>query len=344
MNYVTHEPDGDGSVVFNIEISRHSRVNKIAETLAGSAKAPAVAELAERFGTSPQATRQAVASVIGALSQRLERNTLSRGGLAELVKAIGDPHHTFYLDHPELLGSPYMETDGKAILEHILGSKDASRGVAARAARQSGLNAATVEDMLPSIAAMMMGQVSRAASGPIDDILRRIPGLEDMLREMGQRGGAPGFPGGPSGPREGERETWPSGGDTGDWQLPETGRGPSSPPGGGGPIPEQQPLPIPGEFPGRANRAPSRYDDLSDILRRGGFRIPKDAPSLPEPVPGGAGNAGGGTLYNIIRALIGALLGFQSRGLLGWLIRLIVVRWGWRLLQNILGRILLGRR
>jgi hypothetical protein len=52
------------------------------------------------------------------------------------------------------------------------------------------------------------------------------------------------------------------------------------------------------------------------------------------------GNASGGGLWSVVRRVIGSALGFGNRGILGWLVRLIVMRWGWRLLQ----RVLLGRR
>lgn len=322
-------------------------MNAIQERLAGRNDTAAVKALADQFGTDAEATRKAVAHVVEALSQRMERNTLSRGGLADLVRAIGDPHHAAYLETRELIGSPMMEADGRAILGHIVGTKDASRGVAARAARASGLPAGTVEDMLPTIAALTMGEVSRAAAGPIDDILRRIPGLDEMIREMGRRENA----GGRDGETRGRDRDGPGG--TGGWQLPDaqpdfppgrsgenTGGGAGDSLGGGGSIPEQQPLPIPGELPRRGQRAPSRYDDLSDVVRRGGFRLPKDAPDIPDNIPGGSGGAGGGTLYNILRALVGAILGFQSRGIVGWILRFIIMRWGWRILQGVLGRIL----
>lgn len=336
----------------------------IKEALAGSAESPAVRDLAAAFGLDPQAAQRAIGHAIDEFTRRLERNTLSRGGLAELLRAVGDSHHEAYLKNPSLIRSAAMERDGRAILDHVFWSKDYSRGVAARAARASGVPAATIEDMLPSIAALSMGELTRAATGPFDDILRRIPGLDEALREMArqqgertQRGGTGGSSGDfrgdtPSMPRMPERDADPAP------QYRPTGTGRSD-----GSIPEQRPLPIPGENIPSPDRGGSRYDDLSDILRRGGFRIPggdrggssrggRDSggdgdggglrlpEGLPDGFPDGSGGMAGGTLYNIVRAILGALLGFQSRGLLSWIIRLIVVRWGWGFLQRILGRVL----
>lgn len=300
--------------------NRIKPVNTISENLAGSASTPAVRRLAEAAGTNPEQTRAAMAAMIDALSHRLERNTLSRGGLAEVVRAVGDPRRRLYLGDPGAIGSDALKADGNAILEHILGTKDASRAVAARAARASGLSAGTVEAMLPTVAAMMMGEVARAAQGPFDDILRNIPGLDDAIKEM-----------------SGQRGTTPAG------QIEERGQPTPTPRGG---IPEQRPLPLPGDIPTRGG---SRYDDLSDILERGGFKLPRGGGTgLPQNLPGDVpAGGGGGTLNGIIRAVLAALLGFQSRGVVGWLVRLIVLRWGWgfiqRILGQVLGRVLLGR-
>lgn len=319
-------------------------MNVIKNHLAGSSDDPAVVELARAFGTDPNATREALAHVIDEISRRLEQLTLSRGGLSDLVRAVGDTHHEAYLKDPRLVGSTAMEADGKAILGHVFWTKDRSRGVAARAARRSDLPADKIEKMLPSMAALAMGELTRAAAGPFDDILRRIPGLGEALDQMRRQQGRDGGPEG--------RDRMPDVAAPRDTQSrspkdigARTGRTPGA---GGGEIPEQRPLPLPGDDAYTQDRGGSRYDDLSDILRRGGFKLPRgndgggrSREGLPDSDDGGSGGAGGGgALYDIIRAVLGALLGFQSRGLIGWLVRLVVLRWGWGFVQRVLGRIL----
>lgn len=316
---------------------REHPVTSIQDTLAGSASSPAVQQIAAAFGVTPEQAQRAMAVMLDQLSFRLERNTFSRGGLADLVRAVGDPRNAAYVGRPELVGSDAMRTGGNAILDHILGSKDASRGVAARAARQAGLPAATAEAMLPAVAAMMMGEVSRAAQGPFDDILRRIPGLEEALKDIdGRRAG--GGLGRDPGQARGEQD----GGGLG-MPAPQAPRAPAPRTGR---LPEQRPLPLPGDVPMPDDSGGSRYDDLSDILRRGGFNLPRGGGGgggggMPDSIPGDIpGMEGGGPLGTLIRAILGALLGFQSRGVIGWLVRLIVMRWGWGFLQRILGRVL----
>ena len=54
--------------------------------------------------------------------------------------------------------------DGNGILGHIFGSKDVSRQVAARAAQSSGVAPDILAKMLPLVAALAMGSMSRRAS------------------------------------------------------------------------------------------------------------------------------------------------------------------------------------
>ena len=87
------------------------------------------------------------------------------------------------------------------------------------------------------------------------------------------------------------------------------------------------PLPIPGDvIPGINGPANNPYGNLPDVIRRGG------GPAVD-----------GGSLGDVIRNTIGSSLGFQSKGFLGWVIRLIVLRWGWGFVRSILGRVLTGR-
>jgi hypothetical protein len=104
----------------------------------------------------------------------------------------------------------------------------------------------------------------------------------------------------------------------------------------------QQRLPLPGERP-RLQRDSNPYGDLSDVIRRGGTKLPR---SQTPRVPDGGGlelPPGDGNIETVIRDFLGGILGFQNKGVVGWIIRLIIVRWGWGFIQSILRRLLLGR-
>lgn len=299
-----------------------------------SARGGAVNALARTYGVEPAAAEAVLESVVPQLSQRIERNTLSRGGVADLVGALGKASQHDYLANPQSLGSLAVTRDGIGFLDQILWSKDKSRAVAQQAAQASGLSEALIKQMLPAIAAIVMGGLAKGAAGGLGDILSKIPGLPG-----GGQLGDGGFGGQP--PRSTPR-TAPSGGRLGGDGNSGGGGGSWGgsdplPMPGGGDFGGQSPLPLPGDAPPGRGSQPSSgnnnpYDDLSDIIRRGG-----------QSAPGNGGGGGGGSLANMIRTILGAILGFQSRGLLSWIIRYVVVRYGAGILRALVG-ILLGRR
>ena len=79
-------------------------------------------------------------------------------------------------------------------------------------------------------------------------------------------------------------------------------------------------MPIPGDrFPDAGPGAgddqqdqpeDSPYGNLPDIIRRGGVQMPN-----------------GGSLDDMIRSVLGGLLGFKNRGVIGTLIQAFVLRW-----------------
>ncbi|MEZ5842142.1 MAG: DUF937 domain-containing protein [Hyphomicrobiaceae bacterium] len=286
---------------------------------------PVLHALARSSGLDIGEVRSVVAGVLPALAAAVERNTLSRGGLADLVAFLGQGAPDRLLDEPEWIADPArsmrVEDYGVAALDLLLGSKDRSRAIAEKVQRETGVDATAVRGLMPAIAAVAMGGVRRDTASAFGDI-------------FGNRndGGGPG--------------------------------GAAPPPGPGGDIPEQAPLPLPGELPrggyegggyrrsgggfgGDAGEARNPYDDLSDILRRGGFG--GDRPTggsrgggTTVNVPGG-GAASGGVLWSIVREVIGAVLGFRSRGIVGWIIRAVVLRYGWQIAQAVFRRLVLGR-
>jgi len=86
--------------------------------------------------------------------------------------------------------------DGNAILGHLFGSKDVSRAVAGHAAAQTGIDTGLLKKMLPLVASMAMGSLSKQTRQP--SIQSQLAGLA-MKQMMGggqQSGGLAGLIGG----------------------------------------------------------------------------------------------------------------------------------------------------
>jgi len=127
----------------------------------------AVQHLSQNFGLGQDQTVSAVQALLPALAAGLQRNTSQQGGLENLMAALSGGSHQRYLDDPSTLGLEDTVRDGNGILGHLLGSKDVSRQVAARASAQTGIGADVLKKMLPLVASLAMGALSKqsAATG-----------------------------------------------------------------------------------------------------------------------------------------------------------------------------------
>jgi hypothetical protein len=123
-----------------------------------------VRQVASKFGLQESQAKSAIENLLPALSQGLQRNMAAPGGLASLLGALQGGAHTKYLDRPDTLAQDDTIQEGNGILGHLLGSKDVSRRVASDAAAQTGLDASILKQMLPIVATMVMGSMSRQAN------------------------------------------------------------------------------------------------------------------------------------------------------------------------------------
>ena len=117
-------------------------------------------QMANQLGISSGDAQRGIEQLLPALSRGMGRNAGGGGGLDSLVGALAGGNHDRYLD-PDVLGRPDSIADGNAILGHILGSKDASRNVAAQASQQSGLDSSILKQMLPMLATVAMGALAK---------------------------------------------------------------------------------------------------------------------------------------------------------------------------------------
>jgi hypothetical protein len=433
-----------------------------------------IARLAHLHELAPEDAAAVVDAVVPELSTFVERNTLSRGGLADLVAAIGHGHHEDYFNNPALIGDPRAIEDGNAILGHITGSKDRSRGVADRAAQATGVDSAIIGDMLPTIAGLMMGALSKQVKGGLGEVAARAGGgfLPDKPLPQGRAFPQQQQPQRPQAPQGGGSGSWEQRQDDGGVRMNPRGglempdglpQNPSNQGGGNGSPRGNEPLPMPGNrIPQVPGNADNPFGDLAEILRRGlglpggsgpimiplpgggsfpfpiptgdgqsggpgrgprgnerggaqmprgetgggGFPWPQGGSQgggqdtgfpwpqggkmgggnqgggglpmprgdqggtgfpwpqgggqdggmgggqqSPLPMPGGGGRGielpggqvGGGMLWNVIRSILGAALGFRGGGIMSWLFRMVFMRYGWQILRTILGRGMFGR-
>lgn len=118
-----------------------------------------------QFGLSEEQTRAAFETLAPVIASGLRRNTASGDGLTSLVNALGQGDHGRYLDDPDAVGFDNARDEGNAILGHVFGSPDVSRGVAMQAAQNLGIGNEILKKMLPIIATMVLGGLAKSVFG-----------------------------------------------------------------------------------------------------------------------------------------------------------------------------------
>ncbi|MEM0985789.1 MAG: DUF937 domain-containing protein [Pseudomonadota bacterium] len=136
------------------------------DMLTGAAGQGAVSQVGQQFGLDERQASQAISALLPALSSGLKRNVSRPGGLEALLGALEGGKHEQYLDRPEILERSETVADGNAILGHLLGSKDVSRAAAARASQKTGISDGIMKQMLPLVASMAMGALSKQKRDP----------------------------------------------------------------------------------------------------------------------------------------------------------------------------------
>jgi hypothetical protein len=148
-----------------IRIAIVGGVMNLLESILNAKDGEAVSQLASQFGLNEDQAASAVQNLIPALAGGLQRN-ISQGGLNDLLGALTKGQHQRYLDDPSMLSSEAVREDGNGILGHILGSKDVSRQVAAQASTRTGISESVLKQMLPVVASLALGALSRQTSSP----------------------------------------------------------------------------------------------------------------------------------------------------------------------------------
>lgn len=231
-----------------------------------------LARLSQGLDMTEEDTAAVLRAVMPELSRNMERETLSRGGLARIIQSLGDSRQEEFLDDDADLTSPRAVEHGNALLGQILQSKYQSRALADYVERETGVPAAKTRRMLPRITNISMGAIQQQTRPALEDIFKKLPGFPGSAADAPNR-----------------------------------------------PASDGSPLPLPGDDWGGRSR--NNYDDVSDILRR------RQGPLQSNP------------LWDIVRKVLGSALGFQTNGVIGYIIRFVLMRYGWTILRMIFGRL-----
>ncbi len=159
------------------------------DMLAQAQNGDVVNQMARNFGLSPEQTQAAMEALLPAFSQGLKRNAADPYGIGSFLSALSTGQHAKYFEDLSRAFTPEGMMEGNGILGHIFGSKELSRAVAAQAAQTTGIAQQTLQQMLPALAAMIMGGLFKQTTGQVGHA-QSAPGnpLIEMMEQM-MRGG-----------------------------------------------------------------------------------------------------------------------------------------------------------
>jgi len=122
-------------------------------------------QLQKQFNLNEKDTKAAVGELIPALTRGLQKNTQDAPGMDDLLDALRTGEHARYMEQPGSVSSPNTTKDGNDILGHIFGDKKVSREVASRASKKAGVSSSILKKMLPVVATLVMGALSKKVIG-----------------------------------------------------------------------------------------------------------------------------------------------------------------------------------
>jgi hypothetical protein len=121
--------------------------------------------LGGRFGLPPAATKSALEALLPMVSGGLKNQAQASGGIEGLLGSVLKPAHTEYGENTDVLARPGTTAMGTELLGSIFGNDDnVSHAVAQQAAQKTGLDLGMLKQMLPIVAMMAAGAMTKNAS------------------------------------------------------------------------------------------------------------------------------------------------------------------------------------
>lgn len=119
-----------------------------------------LATLAQQFGLDETKAGELAGMLAPAIGSATKKRA-EAGGLDAIAGQLMGERESGFFDDAARAAQPEGQQQGQRFLEQILGSQDATRGLAQEAAGRTGVDSSLVEQFLPAIAAMLQGGMQR---------------------------------------------------------------------------------------------------------------------------------------------------------------------------------------
>lgn len=140
-----------------------------------------ISNLASQFGLSPEQAQAATQAMIPAFSTGLQNAMQNPAGLGGLLSHLSsDAHLGSYVDPNQASAATGA---GSEALGHIFGSPDVVARLSQQASQISGVNAQTIQQMMPIVASMLVGGLGHSLNSQ---------GLGNLVSQFASAVAAPG--------------------------------------------------------------------------------------------------------------------------------------------------------
>jgi hypothetical protein len=133
------------------------------DTILSSGEGGIVSRLAGQFGISGDQATSALKTMVPALAGGIQEK-LSSGGSPELSNLLCGGTLTKFAENPSAVSSPEGMEQGKSLLSSIFGGQDLS-SLTSTMAEKTGLSGGVISKMLPVVATLLGGLLSKEAGG-----------------------------------------------------------------------------------------------------------------------------------------------------------------------------------
>lgn len=120
--------------------------------------------LSRQFGLTPADTQRAVEALLPAFTLGFQRNVHNPNAFGQFVGLLSSGQFAPFFDGTKPTPQAAAWASGNEVLTQILGSKEVTRQVAEQAASMTGIGTQVLQQMLPMVAATLMGGIFRYAS------------------------------------------------------------------------------------------------------------------------------------------------------------------------------------
>jgi hypothetical protein len=144
-----------------------------------------------QFGLSGDQTRLAVEAFLPALTLGLQRSAANPALFAQVLEMMTSGRYAPFFDGT----ARTRPGDGREVMERLFGSPEVIRQVTAQTATMTGIGAQVMQQLMPQVAAVVMGGLFRFAS--VDGIADYLRHWSDWLRTLKAPEAAPPQPASP---------------------------------------------------------------------------------------------------------------------------------------------------